>query len=242
MGFPETKYLYLILMLFSMAYPLAQSFERRLKFYKSWPGLFLGIFLMALLFIPWDIYFTKTGVWWFNDAYITGLKIAALPIEEWLFFLIVPLACVFIHEVQKYFIPKGLPVLFAQRFSVLLGSLLIVLALLNSTKAYTSLTFSLAGIGLIALAGFKPAWIGRFYITYFICWLPFLLVNGFLTGNFTKSPVVNYNPDEFLGMRITTIPLEDSLYNLLMLLIVISVFENWQRKRGISVLRNKENL
>ncbi|MCB9246728.1 MAG: lycopene cyclase domain-containing protein [Flavobacteriales bacterium] len=241
MAILESKYLYAALMVFSLAYPLAQSFEWRLKYYRSWPGLFRGIGIMAILFIPWDIYFTEAGVWWFNDDYISGLKIAGLPIEEWLFFLVVPLACVFIHEVQKYYLRHEIPKQYAAWFSILLSGFLLTLSIVYSDRAYTSLTFSLTSLGLILLAYFQPPWIGRFYITYFICWLPFLLINGALTGNFTKAAVVNYNPDEFMGIRIGTIPVEDSIYNLLLLLIVVWIFENWQRKRGISVLKDPQN-
>ena len=61
---------------------------------------------MMLLFIPWDIWFTDIGVWWFRDDYITGWKIFLLPIEEWLFFIVVPYACIFIYEVLIYFIKR----------------------------------------------------------------------------------------------------------------------------------------
>jgi lycopene cyclase domain-containing protein len=66
---------------------------------------------------------------------------------------------------------------------------------------------------------------GRFLMMYFVSFLPFLLVNGVLTGYLTKSPIVNYSSDEIIGFRILTIPIEDSIYNLLMLMIVIAVFE-----------------
>ena len=55
--------------------------------------------------------------------------------------------------------------------------------------------------------------------------IPFLLINGFLTGSFTQEPVVIYNPDEILGIRILNIPVEDSIYNMLMLLIVVFFYE-----------------
>ncbi len=99
MDFMESKYLYLGLMIFSIAYPLAQSFEWRLKLHKNFKAIFAGTLVMMLLFIPWDVWFTKIGVWWFRDDYITGLKIFQLPIEEWLFLIIVTYAFVFIKEV-----------------------------------------------------------------------------------------------------------------------------------------------
>ena len=65
-----------------------------------------SIVLMMLIFIPWDIWFTDWSVWQFNSDYIFGVKIFQLPIEEWMFFIIVPFSCVFIHEVLNYFLIK----------------------------------------------------------------------------------------------------------------------------------------
>jgi len=228
----ESEYLYLGLMLFSMAYPIAQSFERRLRYYQNWKGLFLGILAMMLIFIPWDIYFTAKGVWWFNDRYITGFKIWHLPIEEWAFFVVVPFACVFLYEVLNHFVKADVLKPIAQPTFLILAAVLLVVGALNFTRNYTAITFIITSISLVILGLKKPKWIGRFFLTYVICWLPFLLINGALTGNFTSEAVVNYDPEHNLGLRVLTIPIEDSVYNLLMLLIVISIYEN-QRKHSV---------
>ena len=207
----ESKYLYLGLMIFSITYPLAQSFERRLKLYKNFKALFTGTFVMMLLFVPWDIWFTKIGIWWFRDDYITGLKIFYLPIEEWLFFIIVPYACVFIHEVLLFFVKKDLFKSISRKFFLVIGLILLGLALFYSPQYYTTITFALAGVGSLILVWFNPHWIGRFLMTYLVSCIPFLLVNGALTGNFTKTPIVNYNSEEIIGLRITTIPVEDCI-------------------------------
>lgn len=184
---------------------------------------------MMLLFIPWDIWFTRIGVWWFRDDYITGFKLFDLPIEEWLFFIVVPYACVFIHEVLRFFVKKDLLKPIARPLFIVVGIALLGLAIFYSSQYYTSITFALSGIGTVILALINPSWIGRFLMTYLVSWVPFLLVNGALTGNFTKAPVVNYNQAEIIGFRVTTIPIEDSIYNLLMLLIVIAVFEKFKQ-------------
>ena len=229
----ESKYLYLGLLILSLAYPLAQSFEWRLRYFKKWKYLFPGIGLMMLLFIPWDIAFTHSGIWWFNKAYFTGTTLFLLPLEEWLFFVIVPFACVFIYEVLNFFIKKDLFKSSARFLFLLLGILLLVIGFLNLDRHYTSVTFLLTGIGLLLLVWANPGWKGRFLLMYVVSWFPFLLMNGALTGNFTREAVVNYNPEAILGIRITTIPLEDSIYSLLMLLIVVSVYEFLQRRDRI---------
>jgi lycopene cyclase domain-containing protein len=90
------KYLYLGVLLFAISYPLAQSFERRIRYATQWKYLFPGMLGTAAFFIVWDIWFTNLGVWEFNPRYVLGWFFLDLPVEEWLFFLIVPFSSVFI--------------------------------------------------------------------------------------------------------------------------------------------------
>lgn len=226
----ETRYLYLGLMMLSILYPIAQSFERRIKLYKQWKPLFSGVIVMMLIFIPWDIYFTYSGVWWFNDRYLTGIRLFFLPIEEWLFFIIVPYACVFLYEVLNYFIKKDFfkPVA-SWFFGVMIVGMLFS-GFVYIDRLYTSLTMFATSLALMIFLMVNPPWKGRFLFMYLISWIPFLLLNGALTGNFTEAAVVNYQPTAFMGFKITTIPVEDSIYSMLMLLIVITVYEHMKNR------------
>ena len=231
MGFLESKYLYLGILLATISYPLAQSFEWRIQLYKNWKALFVAIFSMILHFIHWDIWFTKEGVWWFNKNYTLGLTLFYLTVEEWLFFIIVPYACFFIYEVLNFYIKKDILYKAAKPFFIVLGLILIVFSIVYFPKYYTSLTFGLTGISCLVTVFLKPNWMGRFLLMYLVSFIPFLIVNGLLTGCLIKSPIVNYNPSEIIGFRILTIPIEDSIYNLLMLMIVVSVYEKFRKAK-----------
>tara|TARA_B100000674_G_scaffold104243_1_gene76311 strand:+ start:18131 stop:18832 length:702 start_codon:yes stop_codon:yes gene_type:complete len=228
MGFLESKYLYLGVLIFTISYPLFQSFEWRISFYKNWKPLFLSCFVMMLVFIPWDIWFASQSVWWFRKEYILGVEVFHLPIEEWLFFIIVPYACVFIYEVLNFYVKKDILISIAKPFYLVFGLLLLISTALYFPRYYTSITFGTAGLACLIIAFTGPRWAGRFLLTYFVSFIPFVLVNGALTGSFTKFPIVNYNAREIIGFRIFTIPVEDSVYNFLMLLIVISFFEKYR--------------
>ncbi len=225
-------------MLFTLSYPLARSFEHRVRFVRYWPGVFLGTAVMMLLFIPWDIWFTANAVWGFNHQYITGIYIANLPVEEWMFFVFVPFACVFIYEVLNYFVPSDPLARIQRHITSALILLSFVLSVVFVDRLYTFCTFSLLCVFLIwHLLVKRSVFLGKFYLTFIIVQIPFLLVNGALTGLFTDEPVVWYNNAENMGLRLLSIPIDDIGYNMLMLLIVITVLENYKKRQLVGALR-----
>ncbi|WP_114748625.1 lycopene cyclase domain-containing protein [Pleomorphovibrio marinus] len=227
-------YYYLGLMLFTVSYPLAQSFEHRIQYHKQWYALFPAILAMALVFIVWDHLFTEMGIWGFNPRYILGIYFLSLPIEEWAFFLIVPFACIFIYEVLNYFVKKdilksiSLPLLF-----LLIGMCLIV-GVAHLDKWYTGVSFIFTAVVLaIHLLLFRNKYFGRFFLSYLVTLIPFMLVNGILTGSWIDESIVWYNNEENLSIRIGTVPIEDSVYNLGMLLMVQTIYEKIRESKTI---------
>jgi lycopene cyclase domain-containing protein len=192
------------------------------------------MFLTLAFFIIWDIWFTYMGVWGFNSKYLTGINIVNLPLEEWLFFIAIPYACVFTYDALNYLIKKDYLQAFTKQISWFLIVVLFVVALLNLDKKYTAITFILTSIFLLLhLYVFKSKYLGRFYFTYMIILFPFLIVNGILTGSFIEEQVVWYDNAQNLGIRIFTIPVEDSVYGLLLILMNITFLE-WFRKKKLS--------
>jgi lycopene cyclase domain-containing protein len=221
---------YLLINIFTISYPLFKSFEQKVNMVSRWPALLPAMGITAMVFIIWDALFTAMGVWGFNDSHLIGVKILGLPLEEWLFFITVPYACMFIYEVLNYFVKRDLLGGVARPFSIVLAVFLVVMGALHLDKWYTSVTFlsTAAWLGLIIWR--KPDWLGRFYLGYMVSLVPFLMVNGVLTGSFLDEPVVWYNDAENLGLRIATIPVEDSMYMLLMLLMNTTLYEGLRKK------------
>ena len=224
--------LYLWINVLSFAGPFLLSFDKKVHFYSHWKTLFPAILIVGASFIAWDIYFTEKGVWGFNEEHLSGIYIFNLPIEECLFFFTVPYACVFIYEVVKAYFPKFRPRFFAYYFSLLFTLIAFALAIIYYENYYTF--YALIGAAIvnwIVYFGFTPKWYSYFIIAFIITMIPFLIVNGVLTGAVTDNPVVWYSEKHIMGPRIVTIPVEDIFYNFFMLFPIVTIHEILKRQK-----------
>lgn len=221
------KYTYLLINIFTIIGPLLGSFERRVNFKAKWKYAVAANFLVAIPFLIWDAFFTKHGVWGFNPGYYMGVELAGMPIEEWLFFFTVPFACLLIYETVSTLRPTPTVSVVSLHLATGAGALLLLLAIFYHNQIYTVVGFSLAGILLLAHGLIlKRKYFSNFWIAFFIHLIPFFIVNGILTC----LPVVWYNDAENFGIRMGTIPIEDSIYSLLLLLGNITVYEAFQHR------------
>lgn len=185
--------------------------------------------LPAVFYIIWDSWFTRLGVWSFNPAYVTGAKLANLPVEEVLFFFVVPYCCVFIYECIVAYFPniKNGPA--ADGFFKLLATVLFITGIIYYQRYYTAYTFVLFAVFTALFYWmrhyFSSLNTSYFLLSYAVILVPFLLVNGFLTA----IPVVLYNDVENLGLRIYTIPFEDTFYGMLLVLMNLAIYEKLKK-------------
>jgi len=226
----ETKYLYLILNILTVGPVFLLSFDRKVGFYKRWHFLFPAIGIVGFVFIVWDVLFTSYGIWGFNERYLTGINLIHLPIEEWLFFITVPYATVFIYDCIKFYFPSWDISNTGSVIAVFLGIILVVFALLNLGKHYTYITFITLGFVLIFLTIIRSDFLGRFFVSYAIVLVPFFIMNGILTGSWIEEPVVWYKNNYNLDIRLWTIPLEDAFYGMLLMLGNVALYEFLQKR------------
>jgi len=225
------KYLYLLLNIGSFLIPFLFSFHPRLKFYKYWKSLFLAIVLTMLVFIPWDAIFTLNGIWGFNENYFIEHKILSLPIEEWLFFICIPYACVFTHYALIQLFPqKELSQKTTLNITYILFIVFVLISLLNYDKWYTLINFLYATFLIITVKIYNIDVLKKYYLTFLVMLIPFLLINGILTGSLIENEVVWYNNDENLNFRIFTIPIEDSIYAFSLILTNLALTEFFYKK------------
>ena len=73
-----------------------------MKYIKRWKAVFSAIIITAIFFIIWDAYAINRGHWYFDSKQILGIfGPFEIPLEEFLFFLIVPLAALLTIEAVR---------------------------------------------------------------------------------------------------------------------------------------------
>ncbi len=214
---------YGLILLAIIAFPLPAAFlYRKIGFYRYFYPLTVSILTVGSVFILKDHYFTSHGIWYFNPFHVSGVKLLSIPVEEALFFVAVPFSCLFLYEsIRAYFQEVEI------KIYVKLGSYL--MALLAFTSAYLcwgrvySFMFALL-VGIVFLAEpFIPGKLfksGLYWFWMFLCFVLFLIFNYVLTS----IPVVLYNSAHISNIRILTIPVEDFLYNFVMLTAYLWVY------------------
>jgi len=224
------NYTYLLINIAVILFPLVLSFDKKVHFFSKWRFVFPAIFLTGLIFLIWDMLFTKLNVWSFNPAYIVGINLFGLPLEEILFFLTVPYACVFIYECLNVYFPKNDLQKYSLALSNLILGLCVAILFFGYTRWYTLINFGflLLVLGYVEYVNVNLRFMYRFFRAYLVALIPFYIVNGFLTA----IPVVMYNDKENLGFRVGTIPFEDHFYLMALLLMNIYFYEKFKSRTG----------
>ncbi len=227
--------LYLLINIGVLTGPFFLSFDKKVGFYKTWKSYLISTLIMATLYIPWDMAFTSNEIWGFNENYLTGFKLGNLPIEEVLFFITVPYACTFIYACTKAYFKINFNSKTILVLQLITGLLFIYICIIGRNQHY-SFWASLCSLATLLTFMFlipgSKFW-SYFFISFLIACLPFILVNGILTGNGIDDEVVWYNPEHIFNKRIFTIPIEDNIYNFGMLLLSIGSYELINRKSSI---------
>ena len=183
--------------------------------------MLIAVVIPAIPFLLWDALVTGAH-WHFNPEYVSGIKIINLPIEEILFFITVPFACLFTWEM---IIRRAKE----KQINMQWLRLLLYLALpagiyfFSIGKQYTGLTLSFLFIANLVDQFLKTNLLfdRRFYYYLLLIVIFTLIFNGYLTWR----PVVTYGVDYQLDFRIITIPVEDFFYGISLLWMNTSLYK-----------------
>lgn len=221
--------LYLIIDLLTICFPLLLSFDKKVAYYKHWRFLLMGYLFVSIPFVFWDLFFTDLGVWGFNPTYLTGFYLGNLPIEEVLFFIVVPFSCTFVFACMKAYFPNIQLAKFNRIFYIGLALYAVFVLIVGFGGWYSSAASMMALITIPFLMRAKIN-LTHLPISFLISMIPFFIVNGVLTGTGLDAPIVWYNDLENTGIRYLTIPMEDVVYGWTLIALIIAVFQFYLEK------------
>lgn len=211
--------------------PFFLSFDKKVHFYSYWKALFPALLTIGTVFLIWDEYFTINEIWGFKPTYLNGIYLGHLPLEEVLFFLVVPYACVFIYEVLKAYFPTVKLEKTTKIFTFLFTFAGLIFGITHMENWYTASACIISAMLTIWFYFVnRESWFPYFVFAFLIALFPFLVVNGILTGAFTPKPIVWYSENHIMGPRIITIPMEDLFYNYAMLLPIVGIYEALKKR------------
>lgn len=92
------QYLLLLAGCLILTAPLEPAF--RVRVWRSPRRLARALLPPLVIFVAWDVVAIHRGDWGYDPRYVTGLDLPfRLPVEEFLFFLVIPICAVLTFEV-----------------------------------------------------------------------------------------------------------------------------------------------
>jgi lycopene cyclase domain-containing protein len=71
------------------------------RVYARWRRLLLTLAPVVAVFVVWDVLAIRAGHWGYDPRQVTGVALGDLPLEELLFFLVVPVCAVLTLEAVR---------------------------------------------------------------------------------------------------------------------------------------------
>jgi len=195
------------------------------KFDLFWKMKYMvpAIIISGALFIFWAVRFTELNIWQINSASVTGLYIFKLPVEIWLYYIVLPLNVFMLYELAK---KKFNPVRQPNYLVILSLFLLVVFAVLayafrKNAYSFIVFIFTTLFLGYIIFRNrFKPFY-AVFYTTFLISLVPFYVLEGIANN----LPVAEYYNAYISGIRIFYVPVENIAGFFLLALLNIFIYE-----------------
>jgi lycopene cyclase domain-containing protein len=69
------------------------------RVYRQWKRLVATLLPVVVAFTAWDLYAINRGLWSYDSHYLVGVTLPGrLPVEELLFFVVIPICAVLTYE------------------------------------------------------------------------------------------------------------------------------------------------
>ncbi|TSC69940.1 MAG: lycopene cyclase [Parcubacteria group bacterium Gr01-1014_46] len=93
------KYEYLLILLFFLLVALFLEWKYRIHLYNSKKERLIITFILFFIGIVWDNFAVWRGHWSFPGNGLLGINVGFIPVEEYLFFLIMPFWAITMYKI-----------------------------------------------------------------------------------------------------------------------------------------------
>ncbi len=199
--------------------PLLGLAMYRRGIWPKWSAAIKAILPVGSLYLIWDQLVTNS--WWkFNPRFTLGLHIGNLPIEEILFFLVVPYSCLVLWVNLNQLDKRNWSFPIEQVLGLVFTGWGVV-ALYN--QKWYSLTVCLVSLVLLFCSWKAGFWLRKKSVSIFgvIVIALTIIFNGYLTAR----PIVQYASSPISNIRIGSVPVEDIVYGMNLILAISLLYE-----------------
>jgi lycopene beta-cyclase len=106
-GIDLANFQYLIVMAFCVIVTLPLEFVLNARVYRRPRRLLLTMLPTFAAFVAWDVVAIRLGHWTFAPEFTTGVKVGNIPLEELVFFLVIPLCALLSYEAVRNILRDG---------------------------------------------------------------------------------------------------------------------------------------
>jgi lycopene cyclase domain-containing protein len=217
------NYWYTLIILVMSVITMFLFVKKTIVFFTELKYMLPAILFSGAIFILFNHRLLETGIISFNPGFLAGKYVFNLPVEELLFLLVISLFSFSVYILITVLFPN-----FEKPNLFLVVSVILLLgfgfgAWYSRQKLIPFFIFFLITIYLgytIFRNRFKMH-LTKFYVSYAIAVIPYFLIKGLLYS----LPVILYNSDYTLGIRLLHTPVEEFGYFFLLMLINITIFE-----------------
>lgn len=214
---------YLLILLALAGVTLFLFIKKSIVLITEFKYMLPAIIFSGAVFVMLNIRFLESGIISYNANYLIGKYIFNFPLEEWLFLLIISLFSFSVYILVNVKFDNFDKPGFFQSLSVILVLAFAFEAWTSRQKLVPFFIFFLLVIyfGYTLFRRRFNTHLTKFYISYVLVAIPFFLIKAFLN----TLPVILYNNEHTLGIRLINMPVEEFGTLFLLMLINITIFE-----------------
>ncbi len=223
------KYLYLSSQLVLFVVFLAFSFSKKLQFWKDFKYMAPALLLSGALYFLFERRLAESALWTYHPRFLSNCFPASLPLERWMFFIILPLTGFLLYRMASGIRWLKRNPNYFMTLSLVLMAFFAMVTLRNRQVIYTFVIFMFLTVylGYVIFRGrFKPHF-AAFYASFLFLLIPFFSIQSIASG----LPVITHDAKYMLGISLFRIPVEDIAAFFLLFLMNVSIYEYLSEKK-----------